>query len=158
MCVDGVTGGRLIRFATFWFRGRVRVSHDALQFHRLPEFRLRSNARTRSIFEFSRPWRRNCPFRERVSISFGSVDHFPLGRGLVSVPRTSVDHDPSLPLRRPVRSRPSGFSFGRSPANRLSSRHIAIEVKDLNTIVDGPRDRGCATIGDVRDFEDIDRL
>jgi catechol 2,3-dioxygenase-like lactoylglutathione lyase family enzyme len=44
------------------------------------------------------------------------------------------------------------------PANRLGFRHIAIEVNDLNTIVDGLRDKGFDTVGEVRDFEDIYRL
>ncbi len=44
------------------------------------------------------------------------------------------------------------------PANRLSFRHIAIEVNDLKTIVDGLRDNGFATVGEVRDYEDSFRL
>jgi catechol 2,3-dioxygenase-like lactoylglutathione lyase family enzyme len=44
------------------------------------------------------------------------------------------------------------------PANRLGLRHIAFEVHDLNTIVDGLRDKGFATVGDVRDFENTYRL
>ena len=44
------------------------------------------------------------------------------------------------------------------PANRLGFRHIAIEVKDLDTIVEGLRDKGFDTVGEVRDFEDIYRL
>jgi catechol 2,3-dioxygenase-like lactoylglutathione lyase family enzyme len=44
------------------------------------------------------------------------------------------------------------------PANRLGFRHIAIEVNDLNTIVDGLRDSGFDTVGEVRDFEDSYRL
>jgi catechol 2,3-dioxygenase-like lactoylglutathione lyase family enzyme len=44
------------------------------------------------------------------------------------------------------------------PANRPGFRHIAIEVNDLNTIVDGLRDKGFDTVGEVRDFEDIYRL
>jgi catechol 2,3-dioxygenase-like lactoylglutathione lyase family enzyme len=44
------------------------------------------------------------------------------------------------------------------PANRLGYRHIAIEVNDLNMIVDGLRDKGFDTVGEVRDYEDIYRL
>lgn len=44
------------------------------------------------------------------------------------------------------------------PANQLGFRHIAIEVNDLNTIVDGLRDNGFDTVGEVRDFEDTFRL
>jgi catechol 2,3-dioxygenase-like lactoylglutathione lyase family enzyme len=44
------------------------------------------------------------------------------------------------------------------PANRLGFRHIAIEVKDLDTIVEGLRDKGFDTVGEVCDFEDIYRL
>jgi len=44
------------------------------------------------------------------------------------------------------------------PANRLGFRHIAIEVIDLNTIVDGLRDKGFETVGEARDFEDTYRL
>ncbi len=43
-------------------------------------------------------------------------------------------------------------------ANRLGFRHIAIEVNDLDTIVDGLRDSGINTVGEVRDFEDTYRL
>ena len=45
-----------------------------------------------------------------------------------------------------------------SPANRLGFRHIAIEVDDLDTIVDGLRDDGFDTVGEVSDYEDIYRL
>jgi catechol 2,3-dioxygenase-like lactoylglutathione lyase family enzyme len=44
------------------------------------------------------------------------------------------------------------------PANRPGFRHICIEVEDLNAIVDGLRDKGFDTVGEVRDFEDIYRL
>lgn len=44
------------------------------------------------------------------------------------------------------------------PANRLGFRHIAIEVDDLNTIVDGLRDKGFDTVGEVSNFEDTYRL
>lgn len=44
------------------------------------------------------------------------------------------------------------------PANRLGFRHIAIGVNDLNTMVDGLRDKGFDTVGEVRDFEDTYRL
>jgi catechol 2,3-dioxygenase-like lactoylglutathione lyase family enzyme len=44
------------------------------------------------------------------------------------------------------------------PANRLGFRHIAVEVNDLDTIVDGLRDEGFDTVGVVRDYEDIYRL
>lgn len=43
-------------------------------------------------------------------------------------------------------------------ANRLGFRHIAIDVDDLDTIVDGLRANGFDTVGEVRDFEDIYRL
>ena len=39
------------------------------------------------------------------------------------------------------------------PANRLGFRHIAIQVNDLNTIVDGLRDKGFDTVGEVQDYE-----
>ena len=45
-----------------------------------------------------------------------------------------------------------------SPANRLGFRHVAIAVDDLDTIVDGLRDEGYDTVGEVRDYEDIYRL
>ncbi len=38
-------------------------------------------------------------------------------------------------------------------ANRLGFRHIAIEVDDLSTILEGLRARGFNTIGEVYDFE-----
>jgi hypothetical protein len=38
-----------------------------------------------------------------------------------------------------------------SPANRLGFRYICIEVKHLNTIVEGLRDRGFGTVGEVQD-------
>lgn len=44
------------------------------------------------------------------------------------------------------------------PANRLGFRHIAFEVNDLDTIVNGLRDKGFDTVGEVRDYEDIYRL
>jgi catechol 2,3-dioxygenase-like lactoylglutathione lyase family enzyme len=44
------------------------------------------------------------------------------------------------------------------PPNRLGFRHIAIEVNGLDTIVDGLRDTGFETVGEVCDFEDIYRL
>ena len=44
------------------------------------------------------------------------------------------------------------------PANRLGFRHIAIEVNDLNTIVDRLRDQGFDTVGEVRDYEGAYRL
>ena len=44
------------------------------------------------------------------------------------------------------------------PANRHGFRHIAIEVDDLNAIVDGLRDNGFDLVGEVRDYEDIYRL
>jgi catechol 2,3-dioxygenase-like lactoylglutathione lyase family enzyme len=40
-----------------------------------------------------------------------------------------------------------------SPANRLGFRHIALQVNDLNTIVDGLRDKGFGTVGEVQDYE-----
>ncbi len=44
------------------------------------------------------------------------------------------------------------------PANRLGFRHIAIEVKELDTIVEGLRDTGFDTVGEVCDFKDTYRL
>ena len=44
------------------------------------------------------------------------------------------------------------------PANRLGFRHICIEVDDLNTLVDGLRDKGFDTVGEVQDYEDTYRL
>ena len=44
------------------------------------------------------------------------------------------------------------------PANRLGFRHIALEVKDLNTIVGGLRDQGFETVGEVQDYENTCRL
>jgi catechol 2,3-dioxygenase-like lactoylglutathione lyase family enzyme len=44
------------------------------------------------------------------------------------------------------------------PANRLGFRHIAIEVTQLDAIVEGLRDKGFETVGEVRDFADSYRL
>jgi catechol 2,3-dioxygenase-like lactoylglutathione lyase family enzyme len=44
------------------------------------------------------------------------------------------------------------------PANRLGFRHICFQVNDLDTIVNGLRDQGFDTVGEVRDYEDIYRL
>jgi catechol 2,3-dioxygenase-like lactoylglutathione lyase family enzyme len=44
------------------------------------------------------------------------------------------------------------------PANRPGFRHICIEVSDLNTIVDGLRDTGFDTVGEVADYGDSYRL
>jgi catechol 2,3-dioxygenase-like lactoylglutathione lyase family enzyme len=44
------------------------------------------------------------------------------------------------------------------PANRLGFRHIAIEVNDLNSIVDVLRDKGFDTVGEIRDYADTYRL
>ena len=44
------------------------------------------------------------------------------------------------------------------PANRLGFRHIAIEVEGLDTIVDGLRDDGFDTVGEVRDYGNVYRL
>jgi catechol 2,3-dioxygenase-like lactoylglutathione lyase family enzyme len=44
------------------------------------------------------------------------------------------------------------------PANRLGFRHICIEVNDLNAIVDGLRDRGFGTVGEVCDYGNVYRL
>jgi catechol 2,3-dioxygenase-like lactoylglutathione lyase family enzyme len=44
------------------------------------------------------------------------------------------------------------------PTNRLDFRHIAFEVNNLDTIVNGLRDKGFETVGEVRDFEDNYRL
>jgi catechol 2,3-dioxygenase-like lactoylglutathione lyase family enzyme len=45
-----------------------------------------------------------------------------------------------------------------SPSNRLGFRHISIEVDDVDTLIDGLRDRGFDTVGEVHDYEDIYRL
>lgn len=45
-----------------------------------------------------------------------------------------------------------------SPPNRLGFRHVAVEVDDLTAIVDGLRDDGFDTVGEVRDYEDTYRL
>ena len=45
-----------------------------------------------------------------------------------------------------------------SPTNRLGLRHIAIEVNDLDPLVARLRDEGFATVGEVRNYEDIYRL
>jgi catechol 2,3-dioxygenase-like lactoylglutathione lyase family enzyme len=44
------------------------------------------------------------------------------------------------------------------PANRLGFRHICIEVDGLDTVVDGLRDKGFDTVGEVRDYGDSYRL
>lgn len=44
------------------------------------------------------------------------------------------------------------------PANRLGFRHICLEVNELDSIVDGLRDKGFDTVGEVCDFEDTYRL
>jgi catechol 2,3-dioxygenase-like lactoylglutathione lyase family enzyme len=44
------------------------------------------------------------------------------------------------------------------PANRLGFRHICIEVNGLNAIVDGLRDRGFGTVGEVCDYGNVYRL
>jgi catechol 2,3-dioxygenase-like lactoylglutathione lyase family enzyme len=44
------------------------------------------------------------------------------------------------------------------PANRLGFRHLAIEVRDLNTIVGRLRDEGFDTVGEVRDYANVYRL
>jgi catechol 2,3-dioxygenase-like lactoylglutathione lyase family enzyme len=44
------------------------------------------------------------------------------------------------------------------PANRLGFRHICIEVNDLNTIVDGLRDKGFDLVGEVQDYANVYRL
>lgn len=44
------------------------------------------------------------------------------------------------------------------PANELGFRHIAIEVNGLDTIVDGLRDKGFDTVGEVREFGGTYRL
>src|SRR5215208_6295565 len=44
------------------------------------------------------------------------------------------------------------------PANRLGFRHIAVEVDDLNTIVDGFRAKGFDTVGEVCDYGNVYRL
>jgi hypothetical protein len=40
------------------------------------------------------------------------------------------------------------------PANRLGFRHIAFEVEGLDPIVDGLRDNGADTVGEVREIRD----
>lgn len=45
-----------------------------------------------------------------------------------------------------------------SLANRLGIRHIAFVVDDLDTIVNGLRDKGVDTIGEVENYEDTFRL
>ena len=44
------------------------------------------------------------------------------------------------------------------PANRLGFRHICIEVDGLNEIVDGLRDEGFDTVGEVQDYGNVCRL
>lgn len=44
------------------------------------------------------------------------------------------------------------------PANRLGFRHIAFEVNGLNAIVNGLRDKGFDTVGEIRDYEGTYRL
>lgn len=44
------------------------------------------------------------------------------------------------------------------PANRPGFRHVAIEVDDVNSIVDGLRSKGFDTVGEVRDYGDTWRL
>jgi hypothetical protein len=44
------------------------------------------------------------------------------------------------------------------PANRLGFRRIALEIKDLNTIVAGLRDKGFDTVSEVQDHEGIYQL
>lgn len=43
-------------------------------------------------------------------------------------------------------------------ANRPGFRHICIEVDSVHAILDGLRDKGFDTVGEVRDYEDIYRL
>ena len=45
-----------------------------------------------------------------------------------------------------------------SPANRLGIRHIAFVVDDIDRIVNGLRDKGFDTVGDVENYEDTFRL
>lgn len=42
-----------------------------------------------------------------------------------------------------------------APANRPGLRHVALVVDDLNAIVEGLRDRGIDTIGEVVNYEDM---
>jgi catechol 2,3-dioxygenase-like lactoylglutathione lyase family enzyme len=44
------------------------------------------------------------------------------------------------------------------PANRPGFRHIAVEIKDLATVVDRLRGQGFATVGEVVDFAGAYRL
>src|SRR5689334_15933959 len=54
---------------------------------------------------------------------------------------------------------PAGHEGAQSlPANRPGFRHIAVEVGDLNGIVDGLRDKGFDTVGQVRDYGGSYRL
>jgi catechol 2,3-dioxygenase-like lactoylglutathione lyase family enzyme len=45
-----------------------------------------------------------------------------------------------------------------SPSNRLGFRHIAYAVQDLDTILDGLRDRDVDLVGDVVNYQDTYRL
>jgi catechol 2,3-dioxygenase-like lactoylglutathione lyase family enzyme len=44
------------------------------------------------------------------------------------------------------------------PANRLGYRHLAIQVDDVNAIVERLRDEGYETVGEVRDYADVYRI
>jgi catechol 2,3-dioxygenase-like lactoylglutathione lyase family enzyme len=44
------------------------------------------------------------------------------------------------------------------PANRLGFRHIAIEVDDLDSIVDGLREKGFDTVGEICEYGNVYRL
>jgi catechol 2,3-dioxygenase-like lactoylglutathione lyase family enzyme len=41
-----------------------------------------------------------------------------------------------------------------APANRLGIRHVALVVDDLDTIVQGLRDKGIDLVGEVQNYED----
>jgi catechol 2,3-dioxygenase-like lactoylglutathione lyase family enzyme len=44
------------------------------------------------------------------------------------------------------------------PANRLGFRHICLEIKDLNGVVDRLRDDGFDTVGEIQDYGNVYRL
>ena len=44
------------------------------------------------------------------------------------------------------------------PANRLGFRHVAVEIESLTTVVDGLREQGFETVGEILDFGDAYRL
>jgi catechol 2,3-dioxygenase-like lactoylglutathione lyase family enzyme len=44
------------------------------------------------------------------------------------------------------------------PANRLGFRHIAVEIENLTGVVDGLREQGMETVGEILDLGDTYRL